>query len=69
VGDRPHFRKYIPLCRLLSEAGWRLVNRLMPAAANKDVSAEQFGDRYVALFDHSSKPATVKRPREMRNLV
>jgi beta-galactosidase GanA len=41
----------------------------MPTAANKDVSAEQFGDRYVSLFDHSSKPATVKLPREMRELV
>jgi beta-galactosidase GanA len=63
------FKKYVPLCRLLSEAGWRPLNALLPAAANKDISAEQFGDRYVALFNYSSKPATVKLPREMRELV
>ena len=26
--DRPLFKKYIPLCRLVAEAGWRPVNRL-----------------------------------------
>ena len=67
--DRPLFKKYVPLCRLLSEAGWRPLNALLPAAANKDISAEQFGDRYVALFNHSTKSATVKLPREIRELV
>ena len=68
--DRPFFKKYIPLCRLVSEAGWRPLNTLLPGAAAGDVSAEQFGDRYVALFNHStSKSATVKIPREMRELV
>jgi hypothetical protein len=68
--DRPHFKKYIPLCRLLSEAGWRPVNTLLPAAANNDVSAEQFGNRYVALFNHSvTKSMTVKIPRELQELV
>jgi beta-galactosidase GanA len=45
------------------------LNTLLPKAATEDVSAEQFGERYVALFNHSSKPATVKLPREMRELV
>jgi hypothetical protein len=67
--DRPYFRKYIPLCRLLSEAGWRPLNTLLPKAANDDISAEQFGDRYVALFNHSTKSVTVKLPREIRELV
>jgi hypothetical protein len=68
--DRPLFKKYIPLCRLLSEAGWRPLNSLLPAAAAGDVSAEQFGDRYVALFNHSAtRPAVVKIPRGMRELV
>jgi beta-galactosidase GanA len=41
----------------------------MPAAANNDISAEQFGERYVALFNHSTKSVTVKLPREIRELV
>jgi hypothetical protein len=46
------------------------VNTLLPAAANNDVSAEQFGNRYVALFNHSvTKSMTVKIPRELQELV
>jgi hypothetical protein len=68
--DRPFFKKYMPLCRIVSEAGWRPINRLMPDAANADISAEQFGDRYVTLFNHStSKTYEVALPRKTRELV
>jgi len=60
--DRALFRKYLPLCRLLSESGWRPVNTLTPQAGRGDVSAEQFGDRYVALYNHSQTVAEVEVP-------
>ena len=61
--DRALFRKYVPLCRMLSESGWRPVNSLVPDAGRGDVSAEQFGDRYVALYNHSkTSPAEIDVP-------
>ena len=56
---RPLFLKYGPLQRMVSEAGWRPVNRLA-VSETKDVFAEQFGDRYVTLFNPGDKPATVR---------
>ena len=48
--DRPLFRKYVPVCRTLSEAGWRPVNVLV-ATSDARVFAEQFGDRYATVFN------------------
>ncbi len=48
--DRELFRKYVPLCRLASEAGWRPVNEL--AVSETDgVIVEQFGDRYLTVYN------------------
>ena len=48
--DRPLFRKYVPICRMISEAGWRPVNEL--AVSKTDgVYVEQFGDRYLTVFN------------------
>ena len=52
--DRPLFRKYVPLCRKLSEAGWRPQNVLVSSADAK-VFVEQFGDRYVTVFNSNGK--------------
>ena len=57
--DRPLFKKYIPLCRLVGEAGWRPVNRLA-TSDNAQVFVEQFGDGYVTVFNSSGKPQTAK---------
>ena len=57
--DRPLFKKYIPLCRLVGEAGWRPVNRLV-RSDNAQVIAEQFGDNLATVFNLSGKPQTVK---------
>lgn len=55
--DRPLFKKYVPLCKMLSEAGWRPVNTLV-ASTDARVFVEQFGARYVTVFN--SARATVK---------
>lgn len=55
--DRPLFKKYVPLCKMLSEAGWRPVNTLV-ASSDSRVFVEQFGARYVTVFN--SARATVK---------
>lgn len=55
--DRPLFKKYVPLCKMLSEAGWRPVNTLI-ASTDSRVFVEQFGARYVTVFN--SARATVK---------
>ena len=49
--DRKLFKRYVPLCKLVSEAGWRPVNRLV-ATSTPGVRVEQFGDRYVTVFNH-----------------
>lgn len=63
--DRPLFRKYVPLCRLVSEAGWRPVNTLAQSKT-PGVFVEQFGDRYLTIFNSGKDALTarlhVKRP-------
>ena len=56
--DRPLFRKYMPLCIRVGEAGWRPVNRLL-ASDSPDVITEQFGDRYATVYNLSEKPVHV----------
>jgi hypothetical protein len=51
--DRPLFKRYIPMIRRVAEAGWRPVNRLFPVDPATGIFAEQFGDRYVTLFNPS----------------
>ena len=71
--DRPLFKKYVPLCRKISEAGWRPVNAL--AASETDgVYVEQFGERYLTVFNSGTEKKTVRlrvlnAAREARELV
>ena len=48
--DRHLFRKYMPLCKRVGEAGWRPVNRLL-ASDSPQVITEQFGDQYATVFN------------------
>ena len=57
--DRPLFKKYIPLCRMISEAGWRPLNGLL-SSDNPNIAVEQFGDRFVTVFNGSDSPQTVR---------
>ncbi|MGQ9912786.1 MAG: hypothetical protein ACUVQQ_00435 [Thermogutta sp.] len=54
--DRPLFRKYIPLCRLLSEAGWQPVTRAK--TAGREAHLERFGDRYLTAFHSGAQTRT-----------
>jgi len=58
--DRPLFRKYVPLCRAVAEAGWEP----LPLARSDDpaVHVERFGRKYLTVFNDSveRKTATVR---------
>ena len=56
--DRPLFKKYMPLCIRVGEAGWRPVNHLL-ASDSPDVITEQFGDRYATVYNLSAKSVRV----------
>ena len=57
--DRPLFKKYVPLCKMLSEAGWRPVNTLV-ASTDARVFVEQFGVRYVTVFNSARETVKVR---------
>ena len=54
--DRDLFKKYVPLCKLVGEAGWR--PETMAHAADTNLWLEQFGDRYFTIFNATDKPIT-----------
>lgn len=66
--DRPLFKKYMPLCIAVSEAGWKPVNRLMPLDG-EGVYSEQFGLRYVTVFNPSMTASKTVRIKPCRELV
>ena len=51
--DRPLFKKYVPLCRLLAEAGWQPVTRAR--CSDAQVYLERFGDRYLTVLNDSQE--------------
>lgn len=51
---RPFFKKYGPLQRAVSEAGWRPIGTLLEAAS-MGVFVEQFGADYVTVWNSSDK--------------
>jgi len=60
--DRPLFKKYVPLCKSLSEAGWQPVNRVTESLS-AGVITEQFGERgrvYATVFNLTDKPVQAK---------
>ncbi len=75
--DRPLFKKYVPLCKLVAEAGWEPI----PEARSdkKEVYVERFGGgpgvQYLTVFNDSQQRQTVtirlerKSPTSSRELV
>ena len=57
--DRPLFRKYVPVCKRLSEAGWRPVNGLV-STSDARVFAERFGERYATVFNSAKETLEVR---------
>ncbi len=58
--DRHLFQKYVPICRMLAESGWRPVTRA--ESSDDNVYIERFGDRYLTLFNdsHELRRVTVR---------
>ncbi len=55
--DRPLFKKYVPLCRRVAEAGWEPVT--LAASSDPHVYVERFGPRLLTLLNDSSEQRTV----------
>lgn len=60
--DRDLFRKYIPVCKMLSEAAWEPV----PCMKSDDpqVHVERFGTRFWTIFNDSGEEKTVRISRD-----
>lgn len=55
--DRDLFKKYVPLCRLLAEAGFEPITRAR--SSDRQIYVERFGNRYLTVFNDSSQHRTV----------
>jgi hypothetical protein len=55
--DRDLFKKYVPLCKLVAEAGWEPITRAY--SSHKDVRVERFGDHYLTIFNDSGQQQEV----------
>ena len=56
--DRLLFKKYIPLCRLLANAGWEPIT--LAKTNDKKVYLERFGKKYLTVFNDSQEQKKVK---------
>jgi hypothetical protein len=71
--DRPLFKKYVPLCKRVAEAGWEPIT--FARTDHEQVYVERFGNRYLTVFNDSSEPRTVtltldgQAPASSRELV
>jgi hypothetical protein len=71
--DRDLFKKYVPLCKLVAEAGWQPITRAQ--SNDPAVYIERFGQKYLTVFNDSSKPRslairfTESPPAKCRDLV
>jgi dienelactone hydrolase len=61
--DRDLFKKYVPLCKLVAEAGWEPVTRA--SSSNKDIHIERFGDQYLTIFNAGSRQQETTVTTEM----
>ncbi len=51
--DRPLFKKYIPLCKRLAEAGWKPIP--LARTTRPGLRVERFGNRYLTVFNESNQ--------------
>ena len=56
--DRDLFKKYVPLCKLVGEAGWEPVT--MARSSDSHVYVERFGEKFLTVFNDSPEQRTVK---------
>ena len=55
--DRPLFKRYVPLCKLVAEAGWEPITRAH--CSDEHVYVERFGKRYLTVLNDSPNRRTV----------
>jgi hypothetical protein len=55
--DRDLFKKYVPLCKLVAEAGWEPITK--GYSSDSHVHIERYGDRFLTLLNDSSDRRTV----------
>ncbi len=55
--DRDLFKKYVPLCKSVAEAGWEPIT--LASSSEQAVYVERFGTRYLTLFNDSPKQQDV----------
>ncbi len=65
--DRPLFRRYVPLCKRVAEAGWEPITQAR--SSDEHVYVERFGaadrgSRYLTVFNDSPQRRTVTITRE-----
>lgn len=71
--DRSLFKKYVPLCKLVAEAGWEPITSAH--SSDGSVYVERFGDRFFTVFNDSTERRTVtiklerNTPKAARELV
>ena len=56
--DRELFKKYVPLCSLVAEAGWEPIT--MAKSSDPLVHIERFGESYLTILNDSRDKRTVK---------
>jgi len=61
--DRDLFKKYVPLCRLVAEAGWEPIT--LARSDIEGVRVERFGDRYLTVFNDTDRRQDVTLTLEM----
>jgi len=54
--DRDLFKKYLPLCKLVAEAGWEPVT--LARSNNGHVYVERFGNKFLTVFNDSNERLT-----------
>ncbi|MHC4094615.1 MAG: hypothetical protein ACYSU3_01025 [Planctomycetota bacterium] len=55
--DRGLFKKYVPLCKLVAEAGWEPIT--LAHSTDRRIYVERFGNRYLTIFNDSDERRTV----------
>jgi hypothetical protein len=55
--DRDLFKKYVPLCRLVAEAGWEPVT--LARSDNDGVHVERFGEGYLTVLNDTDRRRNV----------
>lgn len=61
--DRDLFKKYVPLCQRVAEAGWEPIP--LARSDNAGVYVERYGDRYLTVFNDTDRPQRLSITVEM----